>query len=93
MEVRSFWAPSFEPISLNLFLGAYGGKKFSYFTSGSGPYGSYQKGYYGSDGYEHDDHKSKYSSHNEDNGFKKGYDGAGAGHDDKYTSYDKVKES
>ncbi|UMM38125.1 hypothetical protein L5515_009669 [Caenorhabditis briggsae] len=68
---------------------AYGGKKFSYFTSGSGPYGSYQKGYYGSDGYEHDDHKSKYSSHNEDNGFKKGYDGAGAGHDDKYTSYDK----
>ncbi|CAB3397207.1 unnamed protein product [Caenorhabditis bovis] len=69
--------------------GAYGGRKFSYFSSGSGPYGSFQKGYYGSEGYEHDDHKSKYSSHAEDNGFKKGYDGEGAHHDDKYTSYDK----
>ncbi|CAI5450701.1 unnamed protein product [Caenorhabditis angaria] len=71
----------------------FGFKKFSYFSSGSGPAGSYQKGYYGHEDYEHDDKKTKYSMNAEDDGFKKGYNGDGKYYDDQYNNYDKESDA
>ncbi|CAI5450700.1 unnamed protein product [Caenorhabditis angaria] len=70
----------------------FGHKKFSYISSGSGPHGTYKKGYYGHEDYEHDDKKTKYSTKYEDDGFKKGYYGDGKYYDDKYSNYDKESD-
>ncbi|EPB79906.1 hypothetical protein ANCCEY_00972 [Ancylostoma ceylanicum] len=66
-----------------------GMKKYSYFSSGSGPEGEYSKGYYGSEGYEDSKHMSKYVADSSGGGYKKGHDDKGeyySDHHDKYNS-------
>lgn len=63
----------FLPFLIIHFPEADGHNKFSYFSSGSGPEGSYSKGYYGSEGYDHETSKSKQAADAEGEGFKKGY--------------------
>ncbi|VDM50150.1 unnamed protein product [Toxocara canis] len=55
-----------------------GAKKYSYFTQGSGPDGFYSKGYFGSNGYDHED--SKVAAIKDANGgaYRKGFETAGA---------------
>ncbi|VDO33704.1 unnamed protein product [Onchocerca flexuosa] len=70
--------------------GAEGHKKYSYFTQGSGPDGFYSKGYWGTNGY---DHEAKKEAHVEDanhGGFKKGYEHADADHGLAHSAWDKI---
>ncbi|KAK6757467.1 hypothetical protein RB195_015346 [Necator americanus] len=62
-------------------------KKYSYFASGSGPDGEYKRGYYGSEGYEDAQHKSKYVSDSSGGGYKKGHDEQDMHHKDSYDKY------
>uniref|UniRef100_A0A0K0FY83 Glycine-rich cell wall structural protein n=1 Tax=Strongyloides venezuelensis TaxID=75913 RepID=A0A0K0FY83_STRVS len=50
---------------------ATGAKKYAYFTQGSGPNGFYSKGYYGSNGYEHEAAKAASNSNAQGVGFQK----------------------
>uniref|UniRef100_A0A7I4YYP9 Histidine-rich glycoprotein-like n=1 Tax=Haemonchus contortus TaxID=6289 RepID=A0A7I4YYP9_HAECO len=65
-------------------------KKFSYFAAGSGPEGEYQKGYYGSVGYEDSKHDSKYTAGGSGSGFKKGHDDHGSEHHDDHSDHEKA---
>ncbi|VDM54526.1 unnamed protein product [Angiostrongylus costaricensis] len=66
-----------------------GMRKFSYFAAGSGPYGEYKKGYYGSEGYEDSKLNSKYSAGSVGGGYKKGYYNEGSSHHKDHGSYSK----
>uniref|UniRef100_A0A915DSI6 Homeobox domain-containing protein n=1 Tax=Ditylenchus dipsaci TaxID=166011 RepID=A0A915DSI6_9BILA len=54
-----------------------GGKRYSYFTQGNGPEGFYSKGYFGSNGYEHEAAKASEAQAAAKNGYKKGSHNAG----------------
>ncbi|CAI4222948.1 unnamed protein product [Auanema sp. JU1783] len=68
---------------------AEGMKKYSYFTSGSGPEGSYSKGYYGSEGYDHQNANSRHAADGSGAGYKKGYNAASADEADAQSRYGK----
>uniref|UniRef100_A0A1I7X0H2 Fibroin heavy chain-like n=1 Tax=Heterorhabditis bacteriophora TaxID=37862 RepID=A0A1I7X0H2_HETBA len=72
---------------------AEGMKKYSYFTSGSGPEGSYSKGYYGSEGYDHEMSNSKQAAGASGSGYKKGYEATESDHSADHSAYDKAAAS
>uniref|UniRef100_A0A0R3RJU2 Ag2 protein n=1 Tax=Elaeophora elaphi TaxID=1147741 RepID=A0A0R3RJU2_9BILA len=70
--------------------GAEGHKKYSYFTQGSGPHGFYSKGYWGTDGYDHEAAKEAHVKDANHDGFKKGYERADADHGLAHSAWDKI---
>ncbi|VDN00114.1 unnamed protein product, partial [Thelazia callipaeda] len=70
--------------------GAEGHKKYSYFTQGSGPNGFYSKGYWGTNGYDHEAAKKAHVKNANHGGFRKGYEHAGADHGLAHSAWDKV---
>uniref|UniRef100_A0A0K0DVN3 Glycine-rich cell wall structural protein 2-like n=1 Tax=Strongyloides stercoralis TaxID=6248 RepID=A0A0K0DVN3_STRER len=67
-----------------------GAKKYAYFTQGSGPDGFYSKGYYGSNGFEHEAAKAGANANAQGAGYQKAFAAgdAGSSHGGKF--YDKA---
>ncbi|CAJ0582799.1 unnamed protein product, partial [Mesorhabditis spiculigera] len=70
-----------------------GYKKYSFYSSGSGPYGAYQKGYYGSEGYEHEDSDSAHKKATAGGAYKKKYSEEGHEKDHGKEHYDKAAKN
>ncbi|EFO27135.1 hypothetical protein LOAG_01355 [Loa loa] len=70
--------------------GAEGRKKYSYFTQGSGPHGFYSKGYWGTNGYDHEAAKEAHVKDANHGGFKKGYEHADVDHGLAHSAWDKI---
>ncbi|KAM3716886.1 Proline--tRNA ligase [Dirofilaria immitis] len=70
--------------------GAEGHKKYSYFTQGSGPHGFYSKGYWGTNGYDHEATKEAHVKDDNHSGFEKGYEHIGADHGSAHSVWNKI---
>ncbi|CEF68731.1 Hypothetical protein SRAE_2000338600 [Strongyloides ratti] len=69
---------------------AAGTKKYSYFTQGSGPNGFYSKGYYGSNGFEHEAAKAAQNANAQGAGYQKAFAGGGVDNSHGGKFYDKA---
>uniref|UniRef100_A0A915Q145 BURP domain-containing protein n=1 Tax=Setaria digitata TaxID=48799 RepID=A0A915Q145_9BILA len=73
--------------------GVEGHKKYSYFAQGSGPHGFYSKGYWGTNGYDHESAKEAHVKDAKHGGFKEGYEHADADHGLAHAAWDKIAHS
>uniref|UniRef100_A0A1I8AHI0 Abscisic stress ripening protein n=1 Tax=Steinernema glaseri TaxID=37863 RepID=A0A1I8AHI0_9BILA len=69
---------------------AEGSKKYSYFSEGSGPQGYYKKGYFGSEGYDHESAQAHEVKDAHGNGFAKASQNAEKEHSGKKSAFEKA---